>query len=207
MLGGDDETETESARGSSTRHAFRVTYLIIGFAFAIAATVALISTDDARWLRLAVVVAVWAFVFAMMAATRPRRDPELPTEREIELRRSYERELEREIAARREQQLGLELQLRRELEAGLFEGVRALRGELGELRGALAERWSNELPVVEAAPAPSVPEDSARGRHYREDGDRPSVVLARRDSVDTGPSSVPALSDSAVRRRRRYRDD
>ncbi len=207
MRGGDAQREIEPDRQSSTRHALRLTYLLIGFAFAIAATVALISTDDARWLRLAVVVAVWAFVFAMMAASRPRRDPELPTEREIELRRSYERELEREIAARREQQLGLELQLRRELEAGLFEGVRALRGELGELRGALAERWSHELSVVEAAPAPQAPEESARGRHYREDGDRPSVVLARRDPADSGPTSVPALSDGAVRRRRRYRDD
>jgi hypothetical protein len=205
MLGGDEPTDIEPDRASPTRHAFRVTYFVIGFAFAIAATVALISTDDPRWLRLAVVVAVWAFVFAMMAASRPRPDPELPTEREIELRRSYERELEREIAARREQQAGLELQLRRELEAGLYEGVRALRGELGELRGALTERWSHELPIAQTAPPE---EDSARGRHYREDGDGPGVVLARRDSAELGPGSIPAaLSDGAGRRRRRYRDD
>jgi hypothetical protein len=171
MVGGEDRADGERDHGPSTRNPFRGIYLIIGVAVAIAATVALISTDDPRILRLVVVVAVWAFIFAAMAARwRSDRRPKLSTAREIRLRHSYERKLEQEIAARSEQQRGLELYLRRELEAGLAEGVKELRGEVEELHGALIQRWSHEVPVEEEETSPS-PETSPESDQHRDEHD------------------------------------
>lgn len=167
MVGGESRADNERDHRSSTRPAFRGTYVVIGVAFAIAAIVALISTDDAHVLRLVILIALWAFVFAVMAA-RPGRRRELSTAREIGLRHSYERRLEREIAARRDQQIGLELYLRRELEAGLHEGVWVLRGEVDELRGAIIQRLAHELPVDETEPSPTA-ETSPDGRQRRDD--------------------------------------
>src|SRR5215211_1918735 len=78
-----------------------------GFALAIAATVAVFLTDNAQFLRIAVVAVAWAFVLATFAAGRRQADRVAAAARENELRQAYELELDREVAARREYELEL----------------------------------------------------------------------------------------------------
>lgn len=135
----------ESGRDPRKRPAFRGIYLFIGASLAVAATGTLIVTDNPRLLKTAVIVAVWACVFALLAGSRPRRDGELSSSREEELRRTYELEIDREVAARREYELRLEVAMRRELENHLKQDLGELRNELGTLRKEMAERWNGEL--------------------------------------------------------------
>jgi hypothetical protein len=135
----------EPGRNPPKRPAIRGIYLIVGAVLAIAATVTLIVTDNPRLLKTAVIVAVWACVFALLAGSRPRRDGELSSSREEELRRTYELEIDREVAARREYELRLEVALRRELENHLKKDLGDLQAQIGALRKEMAERWNGEL--------------------------------------------------------------
>src|SRR5512132_2868263 len=117
-----------SARSRTGGGVARGLVLTVAVLLAGAATVALVLSEDAQTLRLAVVGALWAFVLATLAAPRRRAvagaegdgDAEAAAPgAELELRRTYEIELEREVAARREYELQLEVYLRRELERGL----------------------------------------------------------------------------------------
>ncbi|HZB51306.1 MAG TPA: hypothetical protein VE547_19625, partial [Mycobacteriales bacterium] len=67
--------------------------LAVAVLLAGAATAAVVLTDDAQTLRLAVVGALWAFVLAALAAPRRRADGGEgagPPGAELELRRTYE---------------------------------------------------------------------------------------------------------------------
>src|SRR5688572_25947263 len=112
-----------------------------GFALAIAATLAVFLTDNAQFLRLAVVGVAWAFVLATFAGGRRSTDRVAARARETELRRAYEFELEREVAARREFELELEAEVRREAEEAMRAELDALRDDLAglsELRDEVA---------------------------------------------------------------------
>ena len=104
-----------------------------GFVLAAGATLAVFLTDDAQYLRIAVVAVAWAFVLATFAAGRRGGDKAAAAAREAQLRRAYEHELDLEVAARREYELELENELRRESEQGMREELDALRTELGAL--------------------------------------------------------------------------
>ena len=106
-----------------------------GFALAAAATLAVFLTDNAQFLRLAVVAVAWAFVIATVAAGRRGTDRVAAAAREAELRRAYENELDREVAARREYELELENELRRETEDAMRYELDALRGDIAALSG------------------------------------------------------------------------
>ncbi|MEI4273509.1 DUF6779 domain-containing protein [Klenkia sp. LSe6-5] len=154
-------------RTATTSPVVRVTGLVLGFALAIAATLAVFLTDDAVYLRLAVIAVAWAFVIAAFSAGRRKTDQAVAEGRESELRQAYELELEREVAARREYELKLENQLRRETQeamraeldklradlaslAGLrdqLSGLGELRADMGRLRAELTEQLSGEMLV------------------------------------------------------------
>src|SRR5215218_4355825 len=106
-----------------------------GFALAVLATLAVFLTDNAQYLRVAVVAVAWAFVLATFAAGRRDTDRVAAAAREAELRQAYELELDREVAARREYELELEHQLRREAEDAMRAGLDALRGDIAALSG------------------------------------------------------------------------
>ncbi len=140
---------------------------MLGFALAITATLAVFLTDDALYLRLAVIAVAWAFVIAAFSAGRRKTDQAVAEGRENELRQAYALELEREVAARREYELTLENQLRRETQeamraemdelradlaslAGLRDqlvGLGELRADMGRLRHELTEQLSGEMLV------------------------------------------------------------
>ena len=106
-----------------------------GFLLAAAATLAVLLTDNAQLLKVAVVAVAWAFVLATFAAGRRGTDRLSAAVRERELRRSYEQELEREVAARHEYELELENELRRESEDAMRYELDALRREMAALSG------------------------------------------------------------------------
>ncbi|MBO0882534.1 MAG: hypothetical protein J2P17_19815, partial [Mycobacterium sp.] len=126
------------------RSAVRGFCLSAGAILAAAATAGLILSNDARFHKAAVIAAVWAIVLALLASGR-RREEDMPSEREAELRRTFELELDREVAARREYELRLEVSMRRELENSLQQDLGEVRAQLGSLRQELAERWNGEL--------------------------------------------------------------
>lgn len=147
--------------------ALRITGLVLGFALAVAATLAVFLTDNALYLRLAVIAVAWAFVIAAFSAGRRKTDQALAAGREAELRQAYALELEREVAARREYELKLENQLRREAQESMraeLDGLRAdlaalaglresllelgeLRSDMGRLRRELTEQLDGEMLV------------------------------------------------------------
>jgi hypothetical protein len=104
-----------------------------GFGLAIAATVAVFLTENAQYLRIAVVAVAWAFVLATFAAGRRQADRVAAAAREEELHRAYEYELAREVAARREYELELENDIRRETEDAMRAELDALRDDIAGL--------------------------------------------------------------------------
>ncbi len=125
----------------------RAVALGIGFGCALVASVTIFLTDDARLLRIGILVALWGFVLAALAAGRRQTEQAMIASTEIELRKGYELELQQEVAARREYELRLEAQLRRELQEDFAHQVGDLQDEMGRLRRELSEQWDSELRV------------------------------------------------------------
>ncbi len=132
----------------------RLLALLTGLVLAVAATAALVLTDDLQLLRLAVVGALWAFLIAAFVAGQRRNesaDEQTPPGTEVALRRSHELELQREVGKRREFELLTEVRLRREIETSLRADLGALRGDLDRLRHDILQRWDGELRVERIA--------------------------------------------------------
>jgi hypothetical protein len=152
MAGRRDDSTPDRPAGSAVRRVerpsrsragrLRTAGLVAGLLLAVGATVAVFFTDDALYLRVALLAACWAFLVAAFLAGGRRVDQVAAAGREAELRHAYEVELEREVAARHEYERDLADELRREAEEGMRQELADLRGEiaaLGGLRGDLAE--------------------------------------------------------------------
>ncbi|WP_138735663.1 DUF6779 domain-containing protein [Modestobacter excelsi] len=142
-------------------------WLVVGLLLAAGGTAAVFVTDDARYLRMALLAVCWAFVVAAFVAGNRRADQVAAAGRETELRHAYDLELEREVTARLQFEVELEGRLRREAEgavrgelaqlradlAGLGQlrtevaALTEIRGELGRIRSELTEQLSGELLV------------------------------------------------------------
>jgi hypothetical protein len=147
----------------------RTLLLAGGFVLAALATLAVFLTDNAQYLRVAVVAVAWAFVLAMFAAGRRGSDRAAAAAREAELRRAYELELEREVAARREYELGLENEVRRETEDAMRYELDALRGDIAGLAGLRDEVARVSELRGDLAALSSLREDVARVAALRDD--------------------------------------
>lgn len=134
-------------RGPAALSPLRTVALAIGFACAVAASITIFVTENAEYLRIGILVALWGFVLAALAAGRRQTEQVLAASTEVELRKSYELELEREVAARREYELRLEAQLRRDVQQEFTSQVGALHEEMVRLRRELTEQWDSELRV------------------------------------------------------------
>jgi hypothetical protein len=106
-------------------------WLVVGLLLAAGGTAAVFFTDDARYLRVALLAVCWAFVVAALVAGNRRADQVAAAGREAELRHAYDLELQREVTARHQFEVELEGRLRREAES-------AVHGELAQLRADLA---------------------------------------------------------------------
>lgn len=102
------------------------------------ASVFLVFSDSLEFIRVGLVVALWAAVLGAWASGRYQA-------RMRDLRQIYELELEREISARREHEVGVESRVRSELGAEATE-MAALRAELTVLRRQLERLFDGDLP-------------------------------------------------------------
>jgi hypothetical protein len=119
----------------SRRAALRSAGLAAGLLLAVGATAAVLLTDDARYLRIGLLAACWAFLVAAFLAGGRGDDQVAAQGREAELRHDYELELQREVTARQEYELDLADRLRREAEQGTQQELGRLRGEVASLSG------------------------------------------------------------------------
>ncbi|GGG20608.1 hypothetical protein GCM10007304_38150 [Rhodococcoides trifolii] len=116
----------------------------------VVASVILLLTDSVQWLRLGIVIALWAAIVGAFAMTKYRRDSTADQVKARDLQTVYELQLEREIAARREYELGVEARVRGEV-GGDSSELRALRNELASLRRSLEMLFDGALPEDRAA--------------------------------------------------------
>ncbi len=173
----------------------RTVALAIGSVCAISASVTLLMTEDSKYLRIAILVAVWGFVLAALAASRRQTDQAMAAGTDIELRRGYELELEREVAARREYELALEVRLRRELQDDFAAQVGALREEMSSLRRELSEQWDSELRVERMVMrTQSVRLGTDRRDSIEADPARPYIDAVRGVSGPVGGPTSPAVA-------------
>ena len=222
MPGRQDDEVAWHARGPAGRGPIgRTLALAAGLGLAVAATTGAFLTDDARYLRLAVLAAAWAFVAAALVAGRWRSEQHAAAGREQELRRDYERELDRHAAARREFEADLASDLRRRAEEALRGELAVLRRDLaelarvrheltqsGELRAGLAslvdvraelaglrhdlERLA-ELPAVRPEPEPAEPRTAGFSMSARHTTAEPSLAAPPAEPTCSPPTGpVPA---------------
>ena len=143
---------TDLSRGARVRRGGRrpgwvlLTALLV---LAIGASSALVFTNRAELLKLAVILALWAAVVAAFVSVVYRRQSDVDQARARDLKLVYDLQLDREISARREYELTVESQLRRELASELrahsADEVSALRAELAALRTNLEILFDAEL--------------------------------------------------------------
>ncbi|MCE7009233.1 hypothetical protein LWC34_41425 [Kibdelosporangium philippinense] len=141
-----------SGRAVSTRDSSRVpstARLLLGGALVLVlgATLILVLTDDARFLKMGILAALWAALVGAFLAARFRRQVADKTDESQSMQAIYELELEREIAARREYELELEADAKRKAEEQSRADIEALRTELGQLRETLQTLLGGEVLV------------------------------------------------------------
>ncbi|MUM16874.1 hypothetical protein FZI91_20845 [Mycobacterium sp. CBMA271] len=126
---------------------------------AIGSGVALVFTDKAIYLRVGVVLALWAAVLASFAALTYRRQSDADQAKVRDQKLVYDLQLEREISARREYELTVESRLRQqlagEIEAQAADEIATLRSELAALRTNLEILFNTDLsdrPAIEHDP-------------------------------------------------------
>jgi uncharacterized protein DUF6779 len=120
-------------------------------ALALVAAALLVLSDNARWLRLAVVSALWAALVGAFLAARFRRQVADREDEVADLQSVYELELEREVAARREYELEIEAESRKRIQEESRDDLDALRDELRALRENLQALLGGEVLVERVA--------------------------------------------------------
>jgi hypothetical protein len=126
-------------------------WLVVGFVLAIGATLALVLSDDLRYLRLGIVAALWAALIGAFLAVKYRKHAAQSEDAVSEAQAVYELELEREIAARREYELEMEAENRSTADSRGREELEALRNEVSALRDSLQSLFGGEVLLERVA--------------------------------------------------------
>jgi hypothetical protein len=149
---------TSPSRGSSARRGRRGPLQVAAGAVAFVAVVGSVVvafTDDARFLKLALVAVLWVAVGALFLLEQTRRRADTAVSRSADQRAVYELELEREVRARREHELATEREVREKVSAEVRQEGRLeldeLREELKALRENLSLLLSGDLLVERVA--------------------------------------------------------
>lgn len=130
---------------SQDAHRSSRAWLIAGGIFAVVATALLVLSDDARWLRLGIVAALWAAFLGGFLATHYRRQADRVIESMEDAQAMYELELEREVAARREHELQVEADAKQAAEETARKELDALRHEVATLRETLQKLMGGDV--------------------------------------------------------------
>lgn len=175
-------------------------WLVVGFVLAVGATLALVLSDDLRYLRLGIVAALWAALIGAFLAVKYRKHAAQSEDAVSEAQAVYELELEREIAARREYELEVEAENRSESDSRGREELEALRVEVSALRDSLQSLFGGEVLLERVAltaqatrmrkvsddnrmipdPAPKKkPAQLMAGKKPAEQGERPTELIDR----------------------------
>ncbi|MEV7550488.1 DUF6779 domain-containing protein [Amycolatopsis sp. NPDC089917] len=126
-------------------------WLVVGLVLAVGATLALVLSDDLRYLRLGIVAALWAALIGAFLAVRYRKHVSHSEDAVAEAQAVYELELEREIAARREFELEMEAENRQAAETRSHDELEALRAEVSALRESLQSLFGGEVLLERVA--------------------------------------------------------
>lgn len=186
---------TTSARAPGARRARRgplqVAAGVVAFV-AVVGSVVVAFTDDARYLKLALVTVLWVAVGALFFVEQMRRRADTAVARSADLRVVYELELEREVRARREQELATEREVRERVSAQVRQEGRVeldeLREELKALRENLSLLLSGDLLVERVA----LRAESTRLRSLTDTARLESGSAAQRASTPGGPDPLEA---------------
>lgn len=141
-------TSTASTRRRGSTPLSLQALLIGGFLLGVAATVlVVIFSDQVRWLRIGVLLALWAALCAAFAVARSRREAQIVSAREAEVTRTYQLELHREVAARREYESALTERVRTELDTKHADDLAGVRAQLERLTAALSNLLDGDVLV------------------------------------------------------------
>ena len=189
--------------------------LVLLLALAVIATIVMVFTDNAVWMRIGTLAALWAAFIGAFLVGRYRRQAAQESSRVRDLHTVYELQLEREISARREHELVVERDLRERVRGETDESVLALRQEIQALREQLGHLTGGPLPEDRTslsgggaagslgAPAArtSVPSERVRprgGDDAPESGSRWSGLSDRMSRGSAGESSDPARASEST---------
>ncbi|MFD1151119.1 DUF6779 domain-containing protein, partial [Saccharothrix hoggarensis] len=180
----EDDEQQDRGRG------FARLLLVAALALALGAAAVLVLSDNARWLRLAVVAALWAALVGAFLAARYRKQVVERADEVADLQSVYELELEREVAARREYELELEAETRKRVQEEARDDLEALRGELRALRENLEALLGGEVLVERVA----LRAESTRMRHL---SDQSRLMAVGDKRIITAGSAVPVAKKAA----------
>jgi hypothetical protein len=197
---------TDLSRGVRSRRSGRrpgwllLTVLLV---LAIAASSALVFTEQVELLKLAVILSLWAAAAAAFVSVIYRRQSDVDRAKARDLKLVYDLQLDREISARREYELEVESQLRRELATELraqaADEVAALRAELAALRNNLEILFDADLshrPAIEPERTTvRAYSDWQRGSEGADTGRRPPRFVASTPRRDADDGSETAIID------------
>lgn len=165
-------------------------WLIAGLIFAVVATALLVLSDDARWLRLGIVAALWAALLGGFLASHYRRQADRVSDSMEDAQAMYELELEREIAARREYELEIEADARSQAQDTARQEIDALRGEVVMLRETLQKLFGGEVLYERVA----LTAQSTRMRSLSDEA-KPKTITA----AEPRNGELPGVSRPAAR--------
>ncbi len=169
--------------------------------------VLVVVTDQVRWLRLAVLLAVWAAFLSALALSHSRREARAAARRMEESRLTYQRELQREVSARREYEVGLGEAVRDAADERHRE-VAALRQQLDRLNASLStlidgdllvERLTLSAQSIRIRPLPT-PADDGLGRPVGHPVAGALVLDAPPDAAFGNASPIPEQASSVPAR-------
>ncbi|MDQ7808097.1 hypothetical protein Q5425_30545 [Amycolatopsis sp. A133] len=183
-------------------------WLVVGFVLAIGATLALVLSDDLRYLRLGIVAALWAALIGAFLAVKYRKHAAQSEDAVAEAQAVYELELEREIAARREYELEMEAETRTAADSKGREELEALRAEVSALRDSLQSLFGGEVlleRVALTAQATRMRKLSDENRMIPDGAPKkkPAQLMAGKKPVVEGGERPTELIDRVLDERRR----